>query len=1281
MAHFRLFGIIFLCALFQIFARQPDIVQTQWTNSTPNGRLSPIFVTQESFRNPQAGQKVPVSITLWTADSANISHNSTETITFWLEEFSPLAPSSALVVATTASDLPTEIPFEAPSVRYFRGEIPTSSSATPSLCFLVLENQKCTGFVEFRGKRYILSSESTSHTNNVFPENIFLTVDNYSSQFYPHNTHYCHSEEQPNYYEKASKLLNQQRFLSKSGQSTSTLLSAKTLVIRVALDCDYDYYLDHNQQLSRATQYALSVVAAASAIYKRDLNIEIEVSYLRIWTVNDPFTATSAQPLLNQFGTYWRTTMTSVQRATAILLSGINGIGGMAWQDGICSGVNSTSGFAVMGLDNNISYPTQSYAWDSDVFSHELGHNLGASHTHSCLWSPPIDSCVSAEGTCFLNPVVRRGTIMSYCNLTPAGTSLYFHPRVATLLRTRAEQSDCIAEKSNALTNDLSLTSFQMPLQGSILSVGQAFSPRVQIRNIGTQTQSGYSVLCKIISSTGATVYTNSQAVPTLSSSSTASVAFALTQLTMPDMYMIQCTLSPNDLNIQNNILARQFAVAQSTAASSIQLVSPIQSVRLRAGEMFPILWQSTGVSMVSLEFSPDNGWSWQTVQSSTSASGGSFQWKIPPQRTDNGLIKITSLDNSAVTAVSTEPFSIDVVNDISVVEILSPIPKENNFTITPLLPTIRVRNDGSMSVTNATVRFRIVSRITGKEQYNEPQEFPQLASGKDSVLVFPAWATSANGWYECSARVYLSGDENAANDSLSRAVNIVGTTAVLRPLLLVAPTGNEKIQVGTARTIRWSATSIVGDSIVCWYSTNNGTTWTELGRAETKRAYLTFRVPNVVSDSVRICVTSVSGLLRDTSALLSSIAVSPPGTIFGKSANNAVQLEWSASPSQDVSLYRIFRAENGSSSLEIGSVSGTARQFIDSTARNCQKYLYSIIAEANEIRSVPTRSIAGNPKGIDSVEVLFPNGAEQFVFGQNVPIRWAAKGCFTSVLIEYSTNNGISWETIVPRVSANSGQFLWTVPSVISSKMIVVVRDADNAETADASNEVFSLDAPPAMYNISLKVVLEGAFDSSQVSMRVGLAGIPQTQPYREAPFNLVSADTISSPSDIVDWLVVEFRSEQYTLRKAGILLSDGRIISANQPISATSNFMLLQSEIPAGAYEIAVLHRNHLSIRSSVPVVIGGNQTMSYNFSEAGFRALSLTQPAENEVMTGIHAMVAGDVNSDGKIDAADRALICNKYILRGFLFEDCTLDGVVNENDTYFARKNTMRVEQKR
>ena len=68
--------------------------------------------------------------------------------------------------------------------------------------------------------------------------------------------------------------------------------------------------------------------------------------------------------------------------------------------------------------------------WDPFVFMHELGHLLGAIHTHEM--SPPADLCgTDTDGDGEAGPCPEtRGTIMSYCHTCDGGIANIRRPAV-----------------------------------------------------------------------------------------------------------------------------------------------------------------------------------------------------------------------------------------------------------------------------------------------------------------------------------------------------------------------------------------------------------------------------------------------------------------------------------------------------------------------------------------------------------------------------------------------------------------------------------------------------------------------------------------------------------------------------------------------------------------------------------------------------------------------------------------------------------------------------------
>lgn len=90
-------------------------------------------------------------------------------------------------------------------------------------------------------------------------------------------------------------------------------------------------------------------------------------------------------------------------------------------------------------------------------------------------------------------------------------------------------------------------------------------------------------------------------------------------------------------------------------------------------------------------------------------------------------------------------------------------------------------------------------------------------------------------------------------------------------------------------------------------------------------------------------------------------------------------------------------------------------------------------------------------------VQVATPNGGESWNVGSSQSIQWESDGSFASVKIEYSINNGGSWQSI-SNSTTNDGQFSWTVPNTPSINTLVRISDAADGSPSDVSNSVFTI-------------------------------------------------------------------------------------------------------------------------------------------------------------------------------------------------------------------------------
>jgi len=180
--------------------------------------------------------------------------------------------------------------------------------------------------------------------------------------------------------------------------------------IRLAIDTDTEFLGLFGGDVDGAMGYVSTLCAATSFIYARDVNTVVLPHWVRLWTGADPWDAGGTGDQLTQFRNYWESDENEVSRDLAHFLSGRGLGGGVAWLPGLC-------GSYAYGLSANLGgsfpYPIENNNganWDLMVFSHDLGHNCGAPHTHSI----GVDNC--AGGDC-----ISDGTIMSYCHTCPGG--------------------------------------------------------------------------------------------------------------------------------------------------------------------------------------------------------------------------------------------------------------------------------------------------------------------------------------------------------------------------------------------------------------------------------------------------------------------------------------------------------------------------------------------------------------------------------------------------------------------------------------------------------------------------------------------------------------------------------------------------------------------------------------------------------------------------------------------------------------------------------------------
>jgi hypothetical protein len=323
--------------------------------------------------------------------------------------------------------------FPVPAHVFFRGSV--DGLAGSHVC-LTIYADRAWGYINAGEKTYVIAAVGRTETGNLI---LGVAIDTTSAANFT-----CGTDE---WRADAMSQTLRQKIASAGHTSTPLGFGDSIPQFSVGLEMDYPCVQRLGGTDTGAFKYGLAVLAAASDIYLRDAGIALVCISHKEWDQQDPYYSDTVCDVLDEFdGRYLPATPPP---SMYVLFSGraSNWCGGRAYGIGVLC--DPTSSRCVCSITKTIKatgwyWPYSSWTWDIMVCAHETGHLVACPHTFNCLWNPPLDSCVQAEGgDCYFAPVPSKGTIMSYCHTTSAGAVLRFHPRCGALIQQQVSTYSC----------------------------------------------------------------------------------------------------------------------------------------------------------------------------------------------------------------------------------------------------------------------------------------------------------------------------------------------------------------------------------------------------------------------------------------------------------------------------------------------------------------------------------------------------------------------------------------------------------------------------------------------------------------------------------------------------------------------------------------------------------------------------------------------------------------------------------------------------------------------
>ncbi|NLO18389.1 MAG: T9SS type A sorting domain-containing protein [Ignavibacteria bacterium] len=460
-----------------------------------------------------------------------------------------------------------------------------------------------------------------------------------------------------------------------------------------------------------------------------------------------------------------------------------------------------------------------------------------------------------------------------------------------------------------------------------------------------------------------------------------------------------------------------------------ISLYKPTNFEYIRANSTYTIKWSAKNCDSIDIWYRSNYANPWEYV-ATVSAQDSVYDWSVPALTSNGYQIKLSVADDCYQVVSNTFRISSKFV------EMLFPANGEQlglcRFPYTLKFAT------NSVSAVNLFIKK--------ESEVNWTEIAHSIAAGTGTFEW--EWNTPPDLGF------YLMKIEDA-NDTDFFSITEKSFEVTDACVNLLSPNGGEIWEIGSSQNIVWQSTAV--SLLKLEYSADNEHWILIADSVPAEPNNYTWEIPAKPSETVKVRI-SVTGkpYINDRSAAtlkIHGIRLNQPNGNESFLIGSQVNINWDCAGIDRIKIQ--FSSDNGLNWTVLSATyPASSKSFAwtvpNSPSNQCLIKVTDIVKSNLTDKSDTTFKISG-------LVLSSPIGGERLLAATTQQIKWNSNQV-SNVKIQYSTDAGLSWITIISSTPAVPGVYDWNVPKTISYQCKVKISDISDSNNYDISPNVFRI-------------------------------------------------------------------------------------------------------------------------------------------------------------------------------------------------------------------------------